>query len=60
MSFFLFNFLYQKYRTPKEYYVYRKLNTQLSYSIINVCDSRKIGLIEIINPYRIRVRRIAP
>ena len=32
----------------------------ICYENINTCDSRKIGIIEIINPYRVRVRRIAP
>ena len=27
---------------------------------INICDSRKIGILKIINPYRIRARKIAP
>ena len=36
------------------------LNTYLSNTNINERDSRKIGLIKITNPYRIRVRRIAP
>ena len=37
-----------------------KYETYLSNIIINVCDSRRIGQIKIVNPYRIRVRRIAP
>ena len=34
--------------------------SHLSYTTINERDSRRIGIVEIINPYRIRVRRIAP
>ena len=26
----------------------------------NICDSRKIGIVKIINPYRIRARKNAP
>ncbi len=35
-------------------------HSHLSYIHINVCDSRKIGILKIINPDRIRVRKIAP
>ena len=36
------------------------ISIHLSYAIINVCDSRRIGIIKNINPYRIRVGKIAP
>ncbi len=32
----------------------------LSYANINACDSRRIGVIKFINPYGVRVRKIAP
>ena len=32
----------------------------LSYITVNMCDSRKMGIHEIINPYRIRARKNAP
>ena len=36
------------------------LRSHYSYTIINICDSRRIGIIKIINPYRIRIRKNAP
>ena len=33
---------------------------RLSYININECDSRRMGIVKIINPYRVRVRKIAP
>ena len=32
----------------------------LSYTIVNICDSRRKGIVKIINPYRIRARKNAP
>ena len=47
-------------------YIYNQMKTKdafhthLSYININICDSRRIGILKIINPYRIRARKIAP
>ena len=34
--------------------------SHISYININLCDSRRMGIVKIINPYRIRLHKIAP
>ena len=49
--------IYNEYKSMK---TKDALRLHLSYTNINIRDSRRIGIIKIINLYRIRVRKIAP